>query len=109
MKTIISTFTLLFALLYYSSIASAAPQSGGKVERLYINKAGTVLFRIGSPNALPDSCSDVNWPYEFKTTDTVGKEWLSLLLTAKAKDETINIGYIPQAGTTRCKVDYLFQ
>ena len=102
---------LLLPLLgvIYTNGAFSAPQSGGKVERLYINNSGTVLIRIGSTNNLPDDCSDLNWPYEFKTTDTVGKEWLSLLLTAKAKGESVNVGYIPQEGTTRCKIAYLFQ
>tara|TARA_R110002060_G_scaffold880_2_gene2095 strand:+ start:1527 stop:1820 length:294 start_codon:yes stop_codon:yes gene_type:complete len=87
----------------------AAPQSGGIVERLYIHKSGLVLFRLGKSSDLPESCSDITWPYQFNTTDTIGKEWLSLLLTAKSKGESLNIGYIPQAGTTRCKIEYLYQ
>jgi len=87
----------------------AAQQSHGMVERLYIRGDGVVLLRLGKSADLPADCSDPNWPYEFKTTDTTGKEWLSLLLTAKSKGEGLSIGYIPQAGTTRCKVYYLYQ
>ena len=95
--------------LVWSNNGIAAPQSGGKVERLYISDTGQVLFRLGATNKLPADCSDLNWPYEFKTTDVVGKEWLSLLLTVKAQGQSINIGYIPQTGSSRCKVAYLFQ
>jgi hypothetical protein len=95
--------------VFFNISVQAAPQSVGKVERLYIHKDGLVLLRLGKASDLPEACSDVNWPYQFNTTDITGKEWLSLLLTAKSKGESVNIGYIPQEGTTRCKIMYLYQ
>ncbi|WP_045860279.1 hypothetical protein [Teredinibacter purpureus] len=99
-KLILGTVTLI------SSFSFAAPQSGGKVTKLYVREDAVVLFKLGDTVSLPEGCSDSSWPYTFNTTDTVGKEWLSMLLAARATGEPLNIGYKEGDGN-RCGVVYL--
>lgn len=96
----------LAILILFPSMSYAAPESRGKVSKLYVKEDGVVLFRLGETSNLPEDCTN-SWPYMFNTTDTVGKEWLSMLLAARATGDSLNIGYRKSSGD-RCGVVYLY-
>jgi hypothetical protein len=98
----------VLSLIFSSSQSFAAPASLGQVERFYINQSGLVLFRLGASANLPTECSNVNWPYMFNTDDKVGKEWVSMLLAARATKEIVKIGYGPIEDSDQCSVIYLY-
>jgi len=76
----------------------------GKIKGFYINSSKLVLLKLDIPT--PD-CSDVNWGFHFNTDDAVAKEWVSMLLMAKASEATIRIGYNPNSAG-RCSINYLY-
>ena len=116
MRAVISTghgMSYLFKVAVLSLILSsgqsfAGPTSSGQVERFYINHTGLVLFRLGASANLPAECSNVNWPYMFNTDDKVGKEWVSMLLAARATKEIVKIGYGSIESSDQCSVIYLY-
>lgn len=100
--------SFIFLSIFGISVVQAAPQSSGKVERLYVRYDGYVLFKLGDSSNLPAECNDTNWPYQFNTSDAAGKEWYSMLLAYKTTGESLNIGFDPVAGSNRCNVVYLY-
>jgi len=92
---------LLFALL---TTSVNAKEHKGKISGFYINSSQTVLVKFDTP---PSDCGDGNWPYQFSMDNAVAKEWVSMLLMARASNQEIRIGY---TSTTEeeCSIVYFY-
>lgn len=88
-------------------IASSAnaTETGGKVKGFYINNTGLVLLKLDQP--IQPACGDSVWNFQFSVNGTASKEWITMLLTAKATNTVINLGYIPNPNG-RCSVSYFY-
>jgi hypothetical protein len=104
-KMNIKTIPLLITLLGCSFVSVAATEIANTVEKLYINKSGTVLFKLGVES--PSECVDSNWSFGFKITDTSGPEWFQMLHEAKLQGKTIGLGY-EENSPSRCTVSYIY-
>jgi hypothetical protein len=99
----VKVFIFIMVCIFCSSALSASEYTG-KVKGFYINTGKTVLikFDINTP-----ACSDTSWPFSFNMDGPVAKEWVSMILMARAADKEIKIGYIPNSGG-RCSVSYFY-
>ena len=86
-----------------------ADEFGGKVTNFYINSSGTVYFKlVGTDGNSSDKCAAGLWPFSFHTDAKVSKEWISMLLSAKATGEKLVAGFtVPDSGQ-RCGIGYLY-
>ncbi len=98
----------LVILLFSAVNVSAAAEFMGHVTNFYVNSSGTVLFKTeNSDGQSSASCPTGLWPFRFSLSATPSKEWISMLLTAKATNEKIKVGYsVAENGS--CIVSYLY-
>lgn len=100
---------IVIALCLVLSQMATADEYAGKVKNFYINNSGLVLLKIeNSSGETPAECPGGHWPFRFSLSDTGSKEWISMLLTAKATDDYIRAGYQRYSSSGHCKVKYLY-
>jgi len=101
----LKVISAIFMVVFLITNASA-DHYAGKVKNLYVNATGLVLVNIDNGSSSLN-CSDGTWPLNFNVNDLVADHWMSLLLTARAQNKTIKVGYTPnEAG--RCAVSYFY-
>jgi hypothetical protein len=100
---------IVVIFLWCCVCVAQAAEFGGNVTNLYINSSGSVFFKlVNSSGSSSSNCPDGLWPFSFNTDAKVAKEWLSMLLSAKATGEKLVVGFsVPDAGQ-RCKATYLY-
>lgn len=98
-------FVLLFMCCCVA--AKAEPEYKGIVKAFYISKGGSVMLTLDNGATLPDCGTTSSWKFTFTMSDPAAKEWVSMLLTAKASDTKIVVGYNPNA-TGRCTIEYFY-
>lgn len=96
----------IFLFMCCSLAVKAEPEYNGKVKAFYISKGGTVLLTLDNGSTVPD-CSSTPWRFTFAMSDPAAKEWVSMLLTAKASDISIKVGYHPNPAG-RCTIEYFY-
>ncbi|WP_448553850.1 hypothetical protein [Thalassotalea montiporae] len=99
------SYVLLASTAMFSLSAVAGTEVTSTLEKFYINKSGTVLFKLNSVE--PEECVDKNWPLGFKITDTSGKQWFDMLHQAKLQNRQIGIGF-EENSPSRCSVSYIY-
>ena len=95
----------LLCFASFSLSATAGTEVQSTIEKFYINKSGTVLFKLEGVERA--ECVDNNWPMGFKITDTSGKEWFDMLHQAKLQNRTIGVGF-EENSPSRCKISYIY-
>ena len=82
---------ILGSLIGITGFVASANEIEGKINNLYVNAYGVVLFKIG--DTAPPECIDDRFPFRFRLTDTAGKEWFSMLHEAQSSGKAINVSY----------------
>ena len=96
-------------VLWCSVLVAKAAEFGGNVTNLYINSSGSVFFKlVNSSGSSSSNCPDGLWPFSFNTDAKVSKEWLSMLLSAKATGEKLVVGFSVPETDQRCSAKYLY-
>ena len=72
---------------------------------MFFSTFNEYVFKLGKSSDLPEPCRDVNWRINLIPRTQQAKNGYLY----KSKGESLNIGYIAQAGTTRCKIECLYQ
>lgn len=90
---------LLLASLFGASIQTYADDIHGKVNGILVSHNKEVLIKLDDG----PSCIDESWTIKFSTDDGVGKEWYSLLLSAKARDKELTIRH------ENCKITAMWE
>jgi hypothetical protein len=93
--------SLIFVLC--SGLAHGAEYSG-KVKGFYINSSKLTLLKL---DIATSDCSDNNWSFQFSLDNAAAKEWVSMILMAKASAATLKVGYTPNPAG-RCSINYLY-
>lgn len=95
-------FFLFGFVALFSVNTIAAPETGGKVSYFYGNASGLVMFSL---DAQTEQCGHFRF---YATPDTVmAKEWISLVLMAKASDLYLKVGFVPNE-QGKCGVQYIY-
>ena len=82
---------VLGSVIGFTSLFASANEIEGKVNNLYVNAYGIVLFKIG--DTAPSECVDDRFPFRFRLTDTAGKEWFAMLSEAQSTGKSISLSY----------------
>lgn len=94
-------FIFVFFLIISLSVQSA-PETGGKVKYFYGNAGGLVMFSLDNQT---EQCGHFRFS---ATPDSImTKEWISLILMAKASDIYLKVGYVPN-DQGKCGVSYIY-
>lgn len=104
MKKIAFVLGLSIASLYVS-----AEEFTGSVKAFYVNNQGKAQVSLKNGELQP-SCSGGSgglWQFVFNVADTAAKEWVGMILTARAKEENIRVGYVPN-NSGSCEVLYFY-
>ena len=88
------------------AVSAYAAEYEGKVKGFYINNSGEALVRLENGSNLPD-CGHPNWHFRFNMNGPFTKEWVSMILMARASDKTIIVGYTP-GSTSYCSVSFFY-
>jgi len=84
-------YYLAFSLYIFSNISYAAGYGGGEIKRFYVSSGGTVHF--GLVTQLPNTCSSWGEHFKFDATTPGGKNMLSVVMSAKLANKTVNVWY----------------
>lgn len=100
MKNITIKYGLSIALLFLSNL-SYAGYGGGKIDRFYVSSDG--LTRFGLVTQLDGTCSNWGEHFKFDASTPIGKNLLSVIMSAKAANQTVNVWYLdsPKSGTNQ--------
>jgi len=79
------------SIITLTSLVASANETEGKINNLYVNAYGVVLFKIG--DTAPTECIDDRFPFRFRLTDTAGKEWFAMLSEAQSSGKSISLSY----------------
>lgn len=104
----ISSIALLMSCAVYATEQSVAEYTG-KVANLYMGKTDNVkvgIVRETSKELECDLNNETEWPLYFEQGQSYSKEWFDILNTVRRTQETIRIGYLPNAND-RCAIEYL--
>lgn len=94
MQTLKGLRFILFGLLFCSVSGIHAAEFEGKVDKLYVNSSGTVLYRLLKEDGTGVSaCASTLWPFRFGLAETSAKEWWSILVTANVSGKKVRVGY----------------
>lgn len=89
---------LMLLMLVLAAGAANAATGSGEIKHFYINDSKKVMVGFVSPHP---GCGTTAWQFEFSMDSPVGKEWVSMLLMAKASGSMVNINYsgvMPSSG-----------
>ncbi|MCU7829574.1 MAG: hypothetical protein KZQ85_10955 [Candidatus Thiodiazotropha sp. (ex Myrtea sp. 'scaly one' KF741663)] len=101
MKIIVVLSMLMLAI----GTANAAGGSG-EIKHFYISANSDVLIGLVNPQA---GCGTADWQFQFSMDSPVAKEWVSMILMARASGTTININYLETVlSTGRCEVSAIW-
>jgi hypothetical protein len=96
----------LFLALMLSFSQAFSSEYYGEVKGLYVNANNTVYVKLANSTTVPE-CGNGNWNFGFAMGNEVSKAWLSMLLTSRATNTTIKIGYTPNSDGI-CSIAYFY-
>lgn len=105
-KIMLKKILFLICTLIISTSSVFAVGYSGKVKNLYVNSSGLVLVNLDN-GATTLNCGDARWPLHFNVDGISANQWMSLLITARAQNKKISVGYSANE-TGRCSVSYFY-
>ncbi|TQV69709.1 hypothetical protein FKG94_23245 [Exilibacterium tricleocarpae] len=96
---------IIFTLTILSLPTFSATEFYGNVKGFYVNSSGVVLVTLDNGSTTPE-CGN-SWQFTFSVSDNGAKEWISMLLTARASGSIIKVGYGPNPSGS-CSVQYFY-
>src|SRR5690554_1068869 len=97
-------YFMALALLSLSVTAISAAEHNGTIKGFYISDEGRILIKFSNPI---HECGDTQWPLQFYVSDPPAREWVSMILTARASEEEIRVGYRANP-EGRCTIRYFY-
>lgn len=97
---------LLILTLSIVGTNAFATEYTGTVKGVVVNGFGHVTININGGNQPAPNCAPGLWQFSFDLAKPGAKEWFSMLLTARATNTVITVGYGDKP-TGVCEVSYL--
>lgn len=104
----LSSIALLMSCAVYATDQSVVEYTG-KVANLYMGKTDNVKVGIVQETNKELECdlnNDSEWPLYFEQGQSYSKDWFEILNLVRRTQETIRIGYVPNANNS-CAIEYL--